>query len=491
MGRGAAKTVVMLVCVLAAAAAGCAVDPVSGRRELMLLSESDEVALGQRTDRDIVRRYGLYADDGLGRFVSDLGRRLGAVSHRPQIKYVFKVLDSPVVNAFAVPGGYVYMTRGILAAMNSEAELAGVLGHEIGHITARHSAEQYSRAQVAQMGLGAAMIFSETARAFADLAQFGVGMLFLKFSRDNEREADGLGVEYASRAGYDAGRLARFFQNLERMRPRSDRAGLPAWFSTHPNPEDRQGAVLRASARWRRKLGLSAARVARDAYLRRLEGLVYGEDPRQGYVASGVFYHPILRFRFPVPVKWPLRNTPEAVRMISPRKDATLTLTLAPQPSAEKAAWAFVDRVRAQVSGTWKGNVHGLPTQGLVSRLQTSKGPLQILSLFVEKGGKVFAFHGWTTPAAFRAYRPSFERTMGNFAPLTDRRRLEVRPERIRIRRARPGTPLSDAFRAKGVPQDRWEETALLNGLSLEDPVPAGGLLKIIRAGGGAPAHTR
>ena len=199
--------------------------------------------LGVQTDAQIVKEYQLYSDPRMAGYIDPVGQRLAKTSHRAELPFQFKVLDSAVVNAFAVPGGYVYLTRGILASLNSEAELAGVLGHEIGHITARHSAQQYSRAQVAQMGLGIGSIvgavFPVIGGLATGLAQAGVGMLFLSFSRDNERQADSLAVEYASKTGYDGAQLASFFESLERMNPGADRSGLPSWFSTHPNPEDR------------------------------------------------------------------------------------------------------------------------------------------------------------------------------------------------------------------------------------------------------------
>jgi predicted Zn-dependent protease len=193
----------------------CAVNPVTGKQELMLLSETDEMNLGRETDVRIIQEYGLHEDPKLTAYLNDLCQRLGKISHRPNLTYHFKILDVSVVNAFAVPGGYVYFTRGILATVNSEAELAGLIGHEIGHITARHSAKQISKAQLAQLGLGVGAVLTESIPILSGLAQVGVGMLFLRFSRDNEKEADDLGVEYSSKAGYDANQMADFFETLE------------------------------------------------------------------------------------------------------------------------------------------------------------------------------------------------------------------------------------------------------------------------------------
>ena len=189
----------------------CAVNPVTGKAELMLLSEEGEISMGQETDPQIVAMYGVYNDGDLDSYVENLGDRMARISHRPNLNYEFKIMDSPAINAFAVPGGYVYFTRGILAYLDNEAQLAGVMGHEIGHITARHSAQQYSKAQLAQAGLGLGAMVSEPFANIAQLAGQGLSLLFLKFSRDNERQADQLGVEYSSKVGYDAREMAQFF----------------------------------------------------------------------------------------------------------------------------------------------------------------------------------------------------------------------------------------------------------------------------------------
>ena len=164
----------------------CATNPATGRRQLSLVSERQEITMGFQNDTGIVQQLGVYPDSGLQRYVRGLGEKLAAVSERPSLPWSFRVVDDPVVNAFAVPGGFIYVTRGLLAHMNSEAQLAAVLGHEIGHVTARHSVEQLSRAQLAQVGLGVGMVFSETVRQYGQVAGAGLGVLFLKFGRDDE-----------------------------------------------------------------------------------------------------------------------------------------------------------------------------------------------------------------------------------------------------------------------------------------------------------------
>jgi predicted Zn-dependent protease len=463
--------------------ASCAVNPVSGQRELMLISEKEEIQLGGQTDADVVRQFGIYDDKKLTAYVNDLGQRMGKVSHRPRLAYHFKVLDVSVVNAFAVPGGYVYFTRGILASLNSEAELAGVLGHEIGHITARHSAQQISRAQLAQMGMAAGSLISPEFRALSGLAGMGVQMLFLKFSRDNERQADDLGVEYASKVGYDASQMANFFETLERMNPHSDKSGLPGWFSTHPNPEDREEMVRVRSREWQQRLGQKDPKVGRNAYLRHMDGLVFGEDPRQGYVDEGMFYHPQLRFQFPVPRDWKVNNTPSLVQMAPKQGGAAILLSVTPGTSPRQAAINFAEKSRASVIKYDAKTVNGLSAYRLISDIATQGGVLRVMSYFIAKDNYIYVFHGLSTPQSYEAHARLFERTMSQFRPLTDRNRINVKPDRIRIRTAKRADTMGNVLRSLGVPEKERKEIALLNGKSLNDPIPPNTLIKVVEKG--------
>jgi predicted Zn-dependent protease len=463
--------------------ASCAVNPVSGQRELMLVSEREEIQLGGQTDADVVRQFGIYDDQRLNAYVNGLGQRMGKVSHRPRLDYHFKVLDVSVVNAFAVPGGYVYFTRGILATLNSEAELAGVMGHEIGHITARHSAQQISRAQLAQMGLAVGSMFSETFGALSGLTGMGMQMLFLKFSRDNERQADDLGVEYASKVGYEASQMANFFETLDRMHPHTDKSGLPSWFSTHPNPEDREKVVRERAREWQQKLGQKNPKVGRNTYLGYMDGLVFGEDPRQGYVVEGMFYHPQLRFQFPVPRNWIVNNTPSQVQMGSKQKDAAILLSVTSGTSPRQAAINFAERSKASVIKYDAKKVNGLSAYRLISDIATQGGVLRVMSYFIAKDKYIYVFHGVSTPQSFQAHASLFDRTMGQFRPLTDHKRINVKPDRIRIRTAKRADTMGNVLRSLGVPEKEREEIALLNGKSLNDPIPVNTMIKVVEKG--------
>ena len=463
--------------------AACAVNPVTGSPELMLLSDQDEARLGQQTDVQIVRQYGLYEDPELNVYVNDIFQRLVQVSHRANLTYTSKVMDDPVVNAFAVPGGYVYLTRGILAYLNNEAEMACILGHELGHITARHSAAQYSRAQLASVGLGLGMILVPELRYFSDLAQFGVGMLFLKFSRDNERQADDLGVEYASKVGYDAAQMADFFETLERMHPAADRSGLPEWFSTHPSPVDRNQTVRTRAAEWRQDLGLRNPKVNRDGFLRKIDGIVFGEDPRQGYEENGVFYHPGLRFQFPVPSGWKLNNTHTQVQIVSAAKDGAIMFTAAAKSSPDEAARAFVQQNKASVVEQGSTRINGLPAFRLLSQVRSQQGVLAILSYFIQKDAAVYVFHGFTPANRYRTYASTFSATMEGFSEIRDAAKLRVEPKRIRVKTVSAAGTVRQTLRDFGVKEESLEKLAILNGVRLDDRIQAGFLIKVVEQG--------
>ncbi|HEX8377501.1 MAG TPA: M48 family metallopeptidase, partial [Pedobacter sp.] len=255
----------------------CAVNPVTGKKQVVLMSEAQEIAMGQEADPQIIAQYGLYEDKGLQDFINQKGKAMAAVSHRPNLNYQFRIVDSDVINAFATPGGYVYFTRGIMANFNDEAQFAGVLGHEIGHITARHSVVQQRNAMLGQVGLIAGMVISPTFGQFAQQASQGLGLLFLKFGRDDERQADELGVEYSSKINYDAHHMADFFTTLERSSAKAGREELPDFLSSHPNPGSRNVTVKKLATEWKQKLNLTAAQVNRNTYLQRIDGIIYGE----------------------------------------------------------------------------------------------------------------------------------------------------------------------------------------------------------------------
>ncbi len=468
------------------AAAACAVNPVTGRRQLMLVSPERELELGREADTGITASYGLYGEEELGFYLDELGQRMARICHRPELEFSFKILDTPVINAFAVPGGFVYVTRGILAYLNSEAELTGVLGHELGHITARHTAQRLSQATVAGLGIGLGSMFSETFSRYSQVAEAGVGLLMLSFSRANEREADRLGVEYSSAAGWDAAEMAAFFATLERMSPKRG-GGLPDWFSTHPAPEERVDNVRRMAreARTERSAAGGAEPVVnRTEYLQQIAGLVYGADPRQGYIAEGTFYHPELRFLFPVPTDWTVLNEARQVQLTGPQDQAVILFTLGTGDDPEAEADTFLESTGLTPRERSPVTVNGLRGVSLEALVEQGGNEVFLRSLFIGKGERTYLFHGLCEAAQVSRYSGTFATVMQGFAPLTDRARIEVEPERLQLVETGSGGTLRRLLLDHGVSDDRLEEHSLLNGRLLEDRVEAGSLLKIIRPGG-------
>ena len=236
------KSALVLSCLFLIVA--CARNPVTGKKQLSLMSESQEIAMGAEADPSIVANFGIYDDAKIQDFINTKGQQMVKISHRPNLKFTFRVVNSPVVNAFALPGGYVYFTRGIMAHFNNEAEFAGVLGHEIGHVTARHGAQQQTQQMLGQLGLIVGVIAVPQFAKFAEAAQQGMGLMFLKFGRNHESQSDQLGVEYSTKIGYNSHKMAGFFKTLGRITDASG-ARIPAFLSTHPDPDDRFGNVER------------------------------------------------------------------------------------------------------------------------------------------------------------------------------------------------------------------------------------------------------
>ncbi|HSV87385.1 MAG TPA: M48 family metalloprotease [Bacteroidales bacterium] len=461
----------------------CSRNPVTGRREFMLITERREMVIGAEFDKQMTEIFGLYEDPDLQSFIDEKGREMGLISHRPNLSYQFRILDSHVINAFAVPGGYIYLTRGILAHFNSEAELIGVLGHEMGHITARHALSRKSRGQLAQLLLLGGMIVSEEFAQFANLAFTGVELLFLQYSRNDEREADRLGVEYSTKLGYDASRFADFFQLLVQMELEGKTGGIPTFLSTHPDPGDRYNSVNQQAQEWKQTLGGDLWLVNRHSYLRMIDGMVYGEDPRQGYLDDQVFYHPNQRFTFPVPLDWNVEIIPGQIRITPEHGNAMVLLSAINGISLLHAAQNNIENLGLRVLDSENITVNGMPAMSVISEQQAAEAgrSIRVKSVFIDMKGTYYSIHGFATIDYFDANMADFEQIMLNFESLTDVSRINVRPERIHIRPAPLDGSLREVFRVLRVQPDQMQELAFLNNMELTDRIQAGLLLKTIR----------
>ena len=417
-----------LVLILAA----CAVNPATGRRELMLVSEQQEIAMGVQSDPAVTAQYGLVDDPELQAYVSELGMGLAAESERPNLPWSFKVVDDPIVNAFALPGGFIYVTRGILAQFDSEAELAGVLGHEIGHVTARHGASQMSRQQLQQIALVGGMVVSERFREYGGLAVAGLQIMNLSYSRGDESESDRLGLRYIARLNYDADAMIGVFQMLAAAGGGSTQEGrLPEWQLTHPYPENRE-ADMRATIA---ETGASRnGLVNREAYLGMIDGLIYGENPRNGYFEGDRFLHPDLAFEMTFPRGWNAVNQVSAVGAVSPAEDAMIALTVVDGGAAPDAELRDFLRGEGISGGSISDRTEGgVRTARAPFEAVVEGGTLQGEAAFLSHGGLTYRIIGYAAAADWSARARDVSATISSFGEVTDPQVLGVEPVRLSI----------------------------------------------------------
>jgi predicted Zn-dependent protease len=455
--------------------AGCARNPATGQRELMLVSESQEIAMGQQYDKEVIASIGLYSDPALQTYIQALGSRLAATSERPRLPWTFRVVDDPAINAFALPGGFIYVTRGIMAHMTSEAQLATVLGHEIGHVTARHSAAQMSKQQLATLGLAIGSIASSRFERYAGLAGQAVGVLFLKFSRDNENQADELGVRYSSRANYDAREMAEVMRLLDRVSSAEGAGRLPEWLATHPNPGNRLEHINTLVSQTRQDF--SGAIVNRDAYERRLDGIIFGMNPREGFFRGTTFYHPDLKFQIAFPSGWKTFNSKQAVAAQSPQQDAVIEVTLVEGSSADQAARTFLSEERVQAGTLGHGSVNGLNTSEAPFTAATEGGTVRGNALFVEYGGSVYRLLAYSPDARWSAYQGVVQRAQQSFGRLTDPALLNVQPQRVDVITVDRRTTIAQLAQQRPSPVPVATLT-LINQIDATTPLEPGRIVK-------------
>lgn len=410
----------------------CSTNPATGKSQIAFVGEEKEIAMGREADQQVAAQLGLYEDREVQEYVNRIGQRIAADSERPDLPWTFRVVDDPVVNAFALPGGFIYVTRGLLTHLTSEAELAAVIGHEIGHVTGRHSVEQMSKAQLAQIGLLAgALINPELASQYGNLAQTGLGLMFLKYGRDDEREADDLGLRYMNAEGFDPREMAPVFDTLRRVSEQQGQGRIPGWLSTHPAPENRVSRINEQVA----QLGgdFSNRTVGRERYLAAIDGVTFGPNPREGYFQGNRFIHPDLGFEMRFPEGWKTQNQKSAVGAVSPRQDAVVMLSLSNQSSPQAAARQFFGQQGIQQGPAYSGSIGGLPSVANVFGATTQQGELRGLAAFVEQGNRVYQLLGYTSSGKWSSYDELLADSVATFDRVTDRRLLDVQPPRVDV----------------------------------------------------------
>lgn len=454
----------------------CATNPVTGKKELSFVSESQEISMGREYAGQVSQEMGVYSDSAAQRYVSGIGRELAAGTERPRLPWTFTVMDDPQVNAFALPGGFIFITRGIMSHMNSEAELATVLGHEIGHVTARHSVQQMTRTQLAQLGLVAGSIASERiAENMGSISQ-GLGVLFLKYGRDDESQADGLGFRYALNDNYDVRHMVDMFQILQRVGAKAGQR-IPEWQSSHPDPGNRIEAT---EARIKRvTVALEGKKVKRAEFLRVIDGMVFGDNPRQGYFKDGAFYHPDLAFQLQFPSGWKTANQPSSVVGVSGAGDAQVQLSLAGKEAPSAVLQKFLGQEGLTAGAASQAAINGNPAAQSSFTAQNQDGSqLAGRVAFVSYGGTTYQLLGLATAAGARGNSEAITGFIGSFRRLTDQSALNVQPSRIAIVTV-PRAMTLRQFNNQFPSSIELEQLALINGLADGDaPLASGDLVK-------------
>jgi len=487
----------LLVLSLASGCVSTGTNPISGNTRAYGYSWDEEVKLGRQADKQIQQQFGVYDNEEVQEYVTELSQKVLAESHmrRPETpeqfrntEFTFRVLDSPIINAFALPGGYVYVTRGLLAHLNNEAQLAVVQGHEIGHVAGRHASKQAAKQQFMQGLLiggavaGQVAFGGQAADNILGLGGTAAQLLSLSYSRDNERESDQLGVEYATLAGYDAAEGSDFFTTLKRMSQQSGQS-IPTWQSTHPDPGAREDRILELASEWRQRVSNPAEARNQEDYYDAIEGIVLGENPRQGFTEEGTFYHPDLEFRFPVPTAWKVQNQASQVGIIQPDQQAFIVFRISDADDPNAAAITFAGQEGITVQERGQRTVNGLDARRLVAEAQSQQGQtLRILAYFIEYNDQVYQFQGLTQAGNYNDYRPAFERTMTGFDALRDEDKLNVQPTRLDIRPAARTAPFRSFVEEEALPDGMTpEDLAIINQVDLDETVEDGRPLKLPR----------
>jgi predicted Zn-dependent protease len=481
MARGCLPLRWLLV---ALAAGGCATNPVSGLPEISLMSAERESALGRQAAQEVEQSIGLVRDPALEAYVDALGQRLAQRSPRRDVPYRFAIADMPEPNAFALPGGYVYVSRGLLAIVGSEAELAGVMGHEIGHVAARHASQRETRA----VGVGVLTALgtlvagaaggAPAAQAVSQLGQVAGAGLIASYGRDQEREADEVGQKLAAVSGWDPGAISHFFETLERQTTLEHGERLPSFFDSHPMSRERAQTT---AARARTLTVTPAAPIAstQAVFLRKFENLLVGADPAQGVFRGQRFLHPGLDLALDFPPGWTTQNSASAVGAVAPARDALVVLEMQQAPGDPQAAAArFAQASSITLQSPSRERVGGMDAYRALATGRTQRGAVALDLTWIAHPKAVLRLTGMTTTGTFPRYASTLAAVSRSVAKLAPAERQGIRERRLRIVAARAGETLA-ALGSRTANVWSLEETAIANGLATDARLASGQLVKI------------
>lgn len=466
----------------------CQTNPATGQQTFTaFMSPAQEQATGQQMHAQTLAEFGEVADPALQNWVRALGQKLVAVSETPNERYQFTVLDSDVVNAMAAPGGYVYITRGLLALMNDEAEAGGVLGHEIGHIVARHTAQRYSQGVLASLGVGAAAILTGS-QELAKVANTGSQLVLSSYSRSHEFESDAIGLRYLQRMGYDPYGSARMLTSLERnadLRKRVAGAGAGSstndFFASHPRDEDRIKLAKQLADQGPR---LPNPYQGRDALLDAVDGLPYGSSAEQGFVRGSSFIHTKLGLRFDAPYGFKLTNSSKQVIATNGQGvaiifdgDTTRRLPANSLAAYLRETWAK----GATLTNMEEITINSMPAVTATARGNNGGRQVDVRFIAIRfDSEQIFRFTFVTPPNLTGQFAEALQRTTYSFNKLTAAERATVGQRRIRVVTVKPGDTMASMARRMDVDELPLETFAVINALAENAPLTVGQRVKLV-----------
>jgi predicted Zn-dependent protease len=484
-----------------AALMGCGtqtVNPVTGQQERSVMSEQAEIAEGAKAHKEVLKEYGVLKNDRVQSYVNDIGQRLAKLSHRSQLKWTFTVLDSPEINAFALPGGYVYITRGIMAYLDSEADLAGVIGHEIGHVTARHGAQRATRQQdaalVGLLGnvLGAVLDAKGgggIGQQIGQVSEMAAAGRVAKYGREQELQADGLGAEYLSRVNYDPRNMIdvirvlkdqeRFAADVARAEGRPVSQGGNSWLASHPSNDQRLESISKIAAQY--QANKNYADEGRVRYLQIMDGMPFGESPEQGLTRGRNFYHTSLNFAMTAPSGWGVANEADQLNFVAPAGDAALIVQLAP-PNAGRNHEEIIRNVVKPVSGRVdKYALNGLQATHFVGVVQAQGGQRAIeLTVATGAAGQNFLMiYAAKDAATLQRNRASLRETEGSFRGMSAQDVATAKPWVLRTANL-PRDGFAGLARAAPMSTLPEQQLKLMNGVYSSGAVQPGALVKVV-----------
>lgn len=473
---------------------GCATNPVSGQSDFVMMSEAEEISIGRQYHPRILKEYGYYEDEKLQAYVQEVGSRVAALSHRPGLIYRFTVIDSPVINAFALPGGYIYITRGLLAYLDSEAELAAVLGHEIGHVTARHAVKQQSAAQAAGIGYTVAQILLPDLRSSVAQDMFNIlsTATLSGYGREQELEADHLGAEYLARSGYppqamlDVLRVLKgqeeYSKQVAQAEGRDSKSvgGYHGLFASHPDNDTRLKEVVNEAL----PLYADRAQANRgiEAFLTHIDGLVYGDGAAQGVRRQNRFYHAKLGIAIEFPVGWEIHNLADRVVAVAPNGEASQVMTVQDLNRVLPPEQFIAERLKLQMSDLQSLPV--APLEGVTGRtvITTQQGRRPARLSVIYQGTQAFILLGTSRDLAdFELYEGKLQQSAASFHTLSNDERQLAQALRIHLLKADGQTRYATLAQQSILPGLKEAQLRLLNQQYPSGEPEPGRMLKVVR----------